>query len=115
MRLGIASSPFRLWNSCGPNTQKFGFPRPLCRWCGLRTACARLHATGLDLLGIGDRDPPEPLLAALRDFDSIVSWYGENRPEFREVAVALNSNWTFLKALPPDGLRDACDGLLCRK
>ena len=59
--------------------------------------------TGLDLLGIDDRQPREQLMAELRSFDSIVSWYGENRPEFREAALAVNPNWTFLKALPPDG------------
>ncbi|MGA7414689.1 MAG: glycosyltransferase family 9 protein [Bryobacteraceae bacterium] len=62
-----------------------------------------IAATGLDLLGIGDHPPPESLLATLESFDSIVSWYGENRPEFREAAEAVNPNWTFLKALPPDG------------
>ncbi len=73
---------------------------PLVRFAHRVRAIA---ATGLDLLAIGDHLPPEPLLAALRSFDSIVSWYGGNRPEFREVALAVNPNWTFLNALPPDG------------
>jgi heptosyltransferase-3 len=71
---------------------------PLVRFSDRVRAIA---ATGLDLLSIGDHKP-EPLIPALQSFDSIVSWYGENRPEFREAATALNPNWTFLKALPPD-------------
>jgi heptosyltransferase-3 len=62
-----------------------------------------IAATGLDLLGIEDHTPPELLTAALQSFDSIVSWYGENRPEFREAAMSANPNWAFLKALPSDG------------
>jgi heptosyltransferase III len=62
-----------------------------------------IAGTGLDLLGIGDREPPEHLIAALQSFDSIVSWYGENRPEFRDAALFANPNWTFYKALPPAG------------
>src|SRR5271170_919840 len=62
-----------------------------------------IAATGIDLLGIEERQPPEPLIAALSSFDSIVSWYGENRPGFREVAMDVNPNWTFNHALPPDG------------
>jgi len=73
---------------------------PLVRFADRVRAIA---GTGLDLLGIEDRQPPEALIAALRGFDSIVSWYGENRPEFREGALAVTPNWTFLKALPPDG------------
>jgi heptosyltransferase III len=62
-----------------------------------------IAATGIDLLGIEDRQPPEPLIAAIRSFDSIASWYGEKRPEFREAALEVNPNWTFHQALPPDG------------
>src|SRR5271169_5932394 len=69
---------------------------PLVRFAHRVRAIA---VTGIDLLGVGDRSPPEPLIATLQSFDSIVSWYGQNRPEFREAAVALNPNWTFLKAL----------------
>jgi heptosyltransferase III len=72
---------------------------PLVRFSDRVRAIA---ATGLDLLGIEDH-PPKPLIAALQSFDSIVSWYGENRPDFRRASTALNPNWTFLKALPPDG------------
>jgi heptosyltransferase-2 len=59
-----------------------------------------IAATGLDLLGIGELDPR--LIAELRGFDSIVSWYGSNRPEFRELVASLGLPFHFLPALPPD-------------
>jgi heptosyltransferase III len=62
-----------------------------------------ISTTGLDLLFVGDRQPPPSLVAVLKSFDSIVSWYGENRAEFREAAQAMNPNWVFHKALPPPG------------
>ncbi len=39
-----------------------------------------ISSTGLDMLGIADTG----VLEALKQFDSIVSWYGTNRPEFRD-------------------------------
>jgi len=51
--------------------------------------------TGLDLLGVieGARVP------ALETFDSIYSWYGAGRPEFRKAVAHLP--FTFFPALPP--------------
>jgi heptosyltransferase III len=71
---------------------------PLVRFA----ACARsIASTGLDLLGI---TTPEPrLLDALRGFDSIVSWYGSNRPEFRLLVQSLGLPFHFLDALPEAG------------
>jgi hypothetical protein len=60
-----------------------------------------IPSTGLDLLGVAD--PPAGLLHELRQFDSIVSWYGANRPEFRELIQALDLPCVFLPALPPEG------------
>lgn len=60
-----------------------------------------ISSTGLDWLGVAE--PPAPLLEALRSFDSIVSWYGANRPEFREAVDALSLPFTFLPALPAEG------------
>jgi ADP-heptose:LPS heptosyltransferase len=37
----------------------------------------------------------------LRSFDSIVSWYGANRPEFRALTESLGLPFTFHQALPP--------------
>lgn len=63
---------------------------------------ARAHSisgTGLELLGITEPDPA--LLDRLRGFDEIVSWYGSNRPEFRELTASLGLQFRFLDALPP--------------
>ncbi|HXR75901.1 MAG TPA: glycosyltransferase family 9 protein [Bryobacteraceae bacterium] len=62
-----------------------------------------LPDTGLDLLGVAEGDPPAALREMLANFDSIVSWYGSNRPEFREAALRLNGNWRFFRALPGAG------------
>ncbi len=78
-------------------------------WTSPRTVplvrfAARVRAipsTGLDLLGV--TDPPPQLIEELRGFDSIVSWYGANRPEFRAAVEALGLPFTFLPALPTEG------------
>ena len=59
-----------------------------------------IASTGLDLLGIAD--PPDGLLESLSHFDSIVSWYGANRPEFRDLIRTLDLPFRFLPALPPE-------------
>lgn len=58
-----------------------------------------IPATGLDLLGV--TEPPPKLIENLRSFDSIVSWYGTNRLEFRNAIADLPV--TFLPALPGGG------------
>jgi len=55
-----------------------------------------IASTGIELAGV--TDPPAQLIEELRGFDSIVSWYGSNRPEFREAVAGLP--FTFLDALP---------------
>jgi hypothetical protein len=60
-----------------------------------------IASTGLDLLSVSDA--PERLIEELRSFDSIVSWYGANRPEFREEVARLGLPFTFFPALPPEG------------
>jgi ADP-heptose:LPS heptosyltransferase len=70
---------------------------PLVRFAHRTRAIA---ATGLDRFAV--TEPPPQLLAELRRFDSIVSWYGANRPEFRELTASLDLPITFLPALPPD-------------
>jgi len=59
-----------------------------------------IASTGLDLLGIAD--PPPGLLESLRRFDAIVSWYGANRPDFRDLVRALDLPFRFFPALPPE-------------
>jgi len=70
---------------------------PLVRFAGRVRA---ISSTGLDLLGI--TEPPAGLIESLREFDSIISWYGTNRPEFRETVAALGLPFTFLAALPTE-------------
>lgn len=70
---------------------------PLVRFAPARA----ISATGIDLLGV--TEPPARLLEELRSFDSIVSWYGANRPEFRDLVQRLKLPFTFLPALPPGG------------
>lgn len=64
----------------------------------------RVHSiasTGLDLVGVGDLEMPVPLRGRLRSFDSIRSWYGANRPPFREALQCLGIPCEFYAALPP--------------
>ncbi|HXA65485.1 MAG TPA: hypothetical protein VNV82_10045, partial [Bryobacteraceae bacterium] len=66
--------------------------------------CVRsIASTGLDRMGLEDVDPPAKLVALLRSFDSIVSWYGSNREEFRAQMNKLGVAIRFLDALPPAG------------
>jgi hypothetical protein len=57
----------------------------------------------MDLIGLEGVEAPPGIVRALAEFDDIVSWYGTNRPGFRETALRLNPNWQFLPALPPVG------------
>lgn len=64
-----------------------------------------IASTGLDLLGLPGIEPPPPLVDSLRGFDSICSWYGSNREEFRDCVRGLGLKFRFLDALPPAGER----------
>jgi heptosyltransferase III len=67
---------------------------PLARFAdGVRS----IGSAGLDRLGVMDADD---VIVRLRDFDEIISWYGENRPEFRELVADLKLPFRFLRALP---------------
>lgn len=70
---------------------------------GFASRVRGIASTGLDLLGVGE--PPARLLEELAGFDSIVSWYGSNRPEFRALVDSLGLPFTFFPALPST----ACD------
>ncbi|HEX5431090.1 MAG TPA: glycosyltransferase family 9 protein [Bryobacteraceae bacterium] len=65
---------------------------PLIRFAGRTRAIAD---TGLELVGVVE----DARVAALEEFDSIYSWYGSNRPEFREAVRHLP--FEFFPALPP--------------
>ena len=56
---------------------------PLARFAHRTRSIA---STGLDML---EFSPSEKLVAELRSFDSIVSWYGANRAEFRNAVHNL--------------------------
>ncbi len=72
-----------------------------------------IASTGLDLVGVGDLEMPPRLTEALRSFDSIVSWYGTNRPPFREALLHLGLLCEFHAALPTaDFSRHATDFFL---
>jgi hypothetical protein len=66
-----------------------------------------ISSTGLDLLGIAEPDPR--VLADLRGFDSIVSWYGSNREDFRSHVLSLGLPVIFFPALPRDAAIHATD------
>jgi heptosyltransferase-3 len=57
-------------------------------------------STGLDRLGIV---AAEEVLTRLREFDSIVSWYGANRPDFRQLVATAGLPFEFHTALPRAG------------
>jgi heptosyltransferase III len=59
-----------------------------------------IASTGIDLLGVGDLEISEALRADIRSFDSIVSWYGANRPEFQEALRSLGPACDFYQAVP---------------
>lgn len=74
---------------------------PLVRFAEARS----IPSTGIDLLGLPGVDPPAGLIARLRQFDSIVSWYGSNREEFRAQVRELGLPFQFLAALPDPGAK----------
>lgn len=65
-----------------------------------------IGSAGLDRLGLL---PAGDVIERLRGFDSIISWYGTNRPEFGELVGSLRIPFTFLPALPRDGSAHAVD------
>ncbi len=67
---------------------------PLARFAHAKRS---IIASGLDRLGLL---PADDVIARLRQFDSIVSWYGTNRPDFRELIVGAGLPFEFLPALP---------------
>jgi ADP-heptose:LPS heptosyltransferase len=76
---------------------------PLVRFAQARALA--ISSTGIDLLGLPGVDPPAGLIEKLRSFDSIVSWYGANRTEFREQVRGLGLPFEFLNALPEPGAK----------
>jgi heptosyltransferase III len=71
---------------------------PLIRFAD---AVRAISSSGIELVGIGDLDMPMTLRAKLKSFDSIASWYGANRIEFREALSSVGPSCEFFRALPP--------------
>lgn len=74
---------------------------PLIRFAETRS----IASTGIDLMGLPGLDPPAGLIARMRQFDSIVSWYGSNREDFRAQAAWLGLPFQFLAALPDPSVK----------
>lgn len=64
-----------------------------------------IASTGLDMVGIGEPEMPDSVRERLRKFDSIVSWYGANREEFRLAMARAGIACEFHAALPLPGTR----------
>lgn len=73
---------------------------PLVRFADRMRSIA---STGLDMVGIPDREPARELMDYLAGFEEIVSWYGTARAEFRAAVMGLP--FGFLPALPEEGLQ----------
>lgn len=73
---------------------------PLIRFAD--RACG-IAGTGLNLLGVGNLPANPHLVDRLRRFDSIISWYGANREEFRASVSEVGLPFEFHAALPPQG------------
>ena len=54
-------------------------------------------------MGLPDTQPSALLLDRLRSFDSIISWYGSNREDFRSRVQELGLPFEFFPALPVAG------------
>jgi heptosyltransferase-3 len=65
---------------------------PLIRFADRTRAIAD---TGIELVGVTDAECP-----ALKEFDSIYSWYGTERPEFREAVAHLPFTFFPAQTLP---------------
>jgi heptosyltransferase III len=70
-------------------------PRPILPLIHFADCTRAIADTGLDLLGVVER----ARVPKLDSFDSIYSWYGSNRAEFRDAVSHLP--FTFFPAIPP--------------
>lgn len=69
---------------------------PLARFAD---AAQSIVSAGLDRLGFL---PADDVVRRLRTFDSVISWYGTGREDFRKMAGGLGLPFRFLPALPSD-------------
>ena len=94
----IVSLP-ALQHLCAPYTEVWTTETnlPLVRFAHAKRS---IVSAGLDRLGIMSADD---VLARLHQFDSIVSWYGANRPDFRSFVADAGLPFEFHQAIPPAG------------
>src|SRR4051794_33798473 len=78
-----------------PGETEVWVPSPVVPLIQFAAKTFSIQSTGLDWLGVGDIVPPEQLIARLKSFGSIVSWYGAARPEFRAATQALQLPFRF--------------------
>lgn len=99
----------------GPHTGDYlevWCPSPVVSLVDFADHVEALSRTGLDSLGIPCLAPPASVVARLRGFDQIVSWYGANRESFQEAVYRLGLPFTFRPALPRDDSAHAVDFFL---
>ena len=84
-------------------------PSPVLPLIQFADSVHSLASTQIDLLGIPGVEASRTLKARLQSFDSLVSWFGANRIEFREALLSTNPNCIFHTALPPDFSLHATD------
>ena len=75
-------------------------PTPVVPLIRFADAVCPLASTGIDLVGVGDVAIPRQLKTRVQSFDSVVSWYGTNRPEFRNALASIAVECEFHPALP---------------
>lgn len=90
-------------------------PSPVVPLISFAERTRSLASTGINLLGVGDLEMPPALRAELAGFDSIVSWYGANRREFREALGSLGAKCEFHQALPPPDYRGHATDFFARQ
>jgi heptosyltransferase III len=90
----IVSLP-ALETACCSSYNEVWVSGPCVPLIGFADRVRSIASTGLDLIELGVETPARTTLS---DFDSVISWYGANRPEFREAVREFP--FTFHPALP---------------
>jgi len=80
-------------------------PSPIVPLIRFADRARSIASTGLDLLGLPGVEAPSSVLAELRSFDSICSWYGAKRQDLQDEVRELGLPFRFFGALPAAGAR----------
>jgi ADP-heptose:LPS heptosyltransferase len=78
-------------------------------WCAAQNvSLARFADAAHSIVGMGLNRvglvPADDVIERLRRFDRVISWYGSNRPEFRELVSEAGLPFVFQAALPGPGI-----------